>query len=90
MKKKIRWDETKNQLLKEQRGISFEDIVQAIDESGILNVYKHPNAEKYPNQKIVEVLFKKYVWIIPFVENDEEIFLKTAFPSRKATKKNKE
>lgn len=90
MKKKIVWDEEKNQLLKAQRDISFEDIVQAIDEGGILNVYKHPNAEKYPHQKMVEVLFKKYVWVVPFVENEDEIFFKTAFPSRKATKKSKE
>lgn len=90
MKKKIIWDESKNQLLKEQRSVSFEEILQAIEEGAILNIYKHPNAEKYPNQKMVEVLFKKYVWIIPFVENEDEIFLKTAFPSRKATKKSKE
>jgi len=90
MKKKIIWDELKNQLLKEQRCVSFEDMLQAIEEGGILNIYKHPNAEKYPNQKMVEVLFKKYVWVIPFVENEEEIFFKTAFPSRKATKKSKE
>jgi len=65
-------------------------MLQAIEEGGIVNIYKHPNIEKYPNQNMVEVLFKKYVWVIPFVENAEEIFLKTAFPSRKATKKIKE
>lgn len=90
MTKKIFWDETKNQLLKDQRGISFEDIVQAIEDGYILNIYKHPNREKYPNQKMVEVLFEKYVWVVPFVEEAESIFLKTAFPSRKATKKTKE
>ncbi|ARU48482.1 DUF4258 domain-containing protein [Sulfurospirillum diekertiae] len=90
MKKKIVWDEAKNQLLKEQRGICFEEILQVIEEGGILNIYKHPNTEKYPNQKMVEVLFNKYVWVIPFVENEDEIFFKTAFPSRKAMKKIKE
>lgn len=90
MKKKIIWDEEKNKLLREQRGVSFEEILQAIEEGGILNIYKHPNTEKYPHQKMIEVLFKKYVWVIPFVEKEEEIFLKTAFPSRKATKKIKE
>lgn len=90
MKKKIIWDENKNQLLQEQRGESFEEMLQTIEEGGILNIYKHPNIEKYPHQKMVEVLYKKYVWVIPFVEKEEEIFFKTALPSRKATKKIKE
>jgi len=33
------------------------------------------------------VEYKNYAFMVPFVESDNEIFLKTIIPSRKATKK---
>lgn len=81
------WNIEKNKLLVEKRGISFERAVYHIERSGVLDVVKHPNSTKYPNQKIFVVEISSYVYLVPFIENDKEYFLKTIIPSRKATKK---
>jgi uncharacterized DUF497 family protein len=80
------WNEQKNSLLKEGRGIGFEEVVNAIVEGRLLDVIKHPNAEKYPNQKLYVLEIDNYAYTVPFVETAEIIFLKTIFPSRKYTK----
>ena len=78
----------KNQLLIKERSISFESIIAALSEGHILDVLEHPNKIKYPNQKIYVVEMDGYAWLVPFVRKDNEtIFLKTAFPSRKLTTK---
>jgi hypothetical protein len=69
-----------------ERGISFERIVFEIANGNELAVLQHPNQEKYPGQKISMVQVDDYVYGVPFVETEEEIFLKTIIPSRKATK----
>ena len=84
----FKWDKEKDKILKKQRGIGFEDIVEAI-EKGLLDVYDHPNQEKYPNQKIYVVEALGYVYLVPYVTDKDEIFLKTIIPSRKAKKKYK-
>ena len=80
------WNSFKNDFLKRDRDISFEDVVLNISLGNELDIYDHPNQGRYPGQKISVVLVEGYVYLIPFVENDEEIFLKTIIPSRKATK----
>lgn len=86
MDKIIRWDEAKNQLLQLQRGVSFEEVLEHIEQGNILNRLMHPNREKYPHQEIFVVEMKSYIWYVPFVENEYEIFLKTIIPSRKLVK----
>jgi len=81
------WNEEKNETLKKERDISFENALVAIAEGKILDVLKHPNQEKYPNQKIFILNINEYAYLIPFVEDDKKVFLKTIIPSRKATKK---
>jgi hypothetical protein len=81
------WNEEKNGLLKSERQISFEDVVFYIEKGFLLDILEHPNPEKYKGQKIFVVQIDDYVYLIPFIENDHEIFLKTIIPSRKATKK---
>lgn len=81
------WDEEKNQKLKEERDISFEEVVTALEEERVLHRGDHPNQQKYPGQKIVVIEIREYAYIVPFVEDDEKIFFKTIIPSRKATKK---
>ena len=89
--KKIAWNEEKNFILQKERNISFETVAHMMKiDDNILDMYTHPNKERYPNQKLAEVLIDDYIWIVAFVENENEIFLKTVFPSRKATKKHKE
>ena len=80
----IAYGKEKNELLKQSRGIGFEEIISAIDAGKILDVYDHPDQVNYPGQKIYVVEALDYVYLVPFVCNDEEIFLKTIIPSRKA------
>ena len=81
------WDKTKNEWLKKERNISFEDVELAILEDRILNILEHPNKEKYPNQKLLIVNIENYAYVVPFLEDEEgNIILKTIFPSRKYTK----
>jgi len=80
------WNSEKNELLKQDRDISFEEIVLNIQLGNELDIYDHSNQERYPKQKISVIAVEGYVYLVPFVENNEEIFLKTIIPSRKATK----
>jgi uncharacterized DUF497 family protein len=84
--KPINWNPTKNQLLIEERGVSFEDVVFALQSDGLLDDMAHPNKEKYLHQRMFIVSINEYAYLVPYIENDEEIFLKTIIPSRKATK----
>jgi len=81
------WSEEKNEELIEERGISFEEVVFWIMQEGLLDIIEHPNKNQYPNQRIFIVNIEGYVCLVPFVEDDEIIFLKTIIPSRKMTKK---
>ena len=81
------WNDEKNQILKEERQISFEDVVFYISQGFLLDVLEHPNQKKYQGQKIFVVEIDNYAYLVPFVEDELEIFLKTIIPSRKATKK---
>ena len=81
------WGAEKNQRLTEERGISFERVVSAIEQGGLVDVLVHPNQERYPGQLIYAVAIEEYIHLVPFVtEADGTRFLKTIIPSRKATR----
>lgn len=81
------WNASKNQQLIDERGISFERVVSAIEQGGLLDVVEHPNRRRYPGQRIYVVEIEGYVHLVPFVaEADGTRFLKTIIPSRKATR----
>ncbi len=84
--KTFAWNNDKNALLKETRQISFEDVVFYIERGFLLDILDHPNKEKYPDQRIFVVQIDDYAYLVPFVEDEREVFLKTIIPSRKATK----
>jgi uncharacterized DUF497 family protein len=84
--KSFRWNPEKNELLKADRGLSFEGIVVAVEADGLLDVIEHPNKAKYPHQKVLIVSIDSYVHLVPFVEEGDHFFLKTVIPSRKATR----
>jgi hypothetical protein len=84
--KPFRWNHDKNNELKIGRGISFEEIVLAIEADGLLDVVQHPNIGKYPNQLVFIVALDGYVHLVPFVEESDYYLLKTVIPSRKATR----
>jgi uncharacterized DUF497 family protein len=83
--KSINWSTEKSQALKESRGICFEDMVFYIERGDILDDYLHPNQKAYPGQRIMVIDVANYAYLVPYVENEEELFLKTIIPSRKAT-----
>ncbi|RMD59416.1 MAG: toxin [Nitrospirae bacterium] len=85
--KYIRWNEEKNRKLKEQRGISFEDVIIETEKGHILDILEHPNQQRYAGQRIFVVEINGYAYLVPFIETEKEVFLKTVIPSRKATKK---
>jgi len=77
----------KNSILRAQRGVAFEDVLFHMIAGDILDTFDHPNQTKYPGQKIHAVAIEEYVYLVPFIESDSEVFLKTIIPSRKAAKK---
>jgi len=81
------WNESKNQTLKDARGVSFERVVVAVEEGHLLDVLEHPNKTKYSNQLLLVVEIENYVYLVPTVVDKEVFFLKTIFPSRKYTDK---
>ena len=79
------WSRGKNEILKVERGVSFEEVVLHIDQGHLLDIMEHPNQRRYPGQRIFVVDIGGYAYLVPFVESESEIFLKTVIPSRKAT-----
>jgi len=81
------WNIEKNQQLIVEREISFEEVVFHIERGQLLDIVEHPNQERYTGQRIFIVEINEYAYLVPFVESEKEVFLKTIIPSRKATKK---
>ena len=84
--KSFRWSPDKNDLLKQERGVSFEDITVSVEAGGLLEIVPHQNPTKYPRQKIMVVAVAGYAFLVPCVEEEDHLFLKTIIPSRKATR----
>lgn len=84
--KPFHWSASKNDWLKQQRGVCFEQVVVAIESGGLLDLLAHANPEKYPGQRVMVVAFGGYAYLVPLVEGDVHYFLKTIIPSRKATR----
>ena len=84
--KPFRWNPEKGNMLKAEHGISFEAIVVAIESGGLLDILAHPNEAKYPRQKILVISHEGYAYLVPYVEEDTYLFLKTIIPSRKASR----
>ena len=80
------WNDEKNASLIRERGISFEEIVFHIENGDVLDLLEHPKQDRYPNQRLFVVNVDGYAYLVPFVEDEQEVFLKTIIPSRKATR----
>ena len=85
--KYFEWDNSKNEKLRKERGISFEEIVFHLERGDILDILEYPNQDKYLGQRIFVIDVEGYAYLVPFVETEDEVFLKTIIPSRKATKR---
>ena len=84
--KPFRWSPEKSAVLKQERGVSFEQVVIAVESGGLLDILSHPNQAKFPNQRILIVDCDSYAYLVPYVEDADCYFLKTVIPSRKATR----
>ena len=84
------WDPGKNEKLRAERGISFEEIVYHIEKGDVLDILEHPNQEKYEGQRVFIVRAGDYAYLVPFIETENEVTLKTIIPSRKATRRTSE
>ena len=80
------WNPEKNRLLQGTRGISFEEVVFHVEKGDLLDILEHSNQEQYSGQRIMVVNVEGHAYLVPFVEDDREVFLKTIIPSRKATR----
>jgi len=81
------WNSEKNEELKLTRGVSFEEIVFHLMGEGLIEIIEHPHREKYKDQKVFIANVENYIYLVPFVESEDTIFLKTIIPSRKMTRK---
>jgi uncharacterized DUF497 family protein len=79
------WSEEKNEKLQKERNISFKEIIFYINQNKVVDIIKNPSSN-FDNQECFVIDIENYIWIVPYVKNKNEIFLKTAFPSRKHTK----
>lgn len=83
----FKWNNEKNEWLKKHRGVCFEQIVILMEHEEVLDVVDHPNQNEYPNQKVAIIAINDYAYLAPYVQEEDDIFIKTIIPSRKATKK---
>lgn len=83
---RFEWNSDKNELLKDTRGMSFEEIATLLAAGKVWKVMEYPNPDDYPHQQVFLVPIDAYIYFAPFVIEEDVIFLKTAFPHRKATK----
>ena len=83
------WDPKKNEWLKKERSISFEQVIYHLSQGDVWKISDHPNQIKYPDQKIYFDIINNYIYLVPFIREKHQIFLKTIIPSRKATQEYK-
>ena len=80
---RLSWNPEKNERLRRERGLCFEDVEQALAGDGLIDDVPHPNATDYPNQRLLFVLIDDYPCVVPYVRDGDLLFLKTIYPSRK-------
>lgn len=82
----FKFDEVKNKKLYEQRGISFEQVIEAILNDKVLLDISHPNTEQYPKQRLMIIELNHYTYAVPYLKNEQEVVLKTVYPDRRYKK----
>ena len=79
---KFDFNEEKNQLLLRERGVTFQEVIAAMLDKGVLADFPHPNTKRYPHQRILVVEMNGYTYCVPYVRDGAGLFLKTIFPNR--------
>lgn len=87
MKYYYEFSDEKNEILLHTRGVCFEDVIELLYEGKVLDTVSHPYITKYPNQSMYIVEINNYCYLVPYVKNENKIFLKTIIPNREASKK---
>ena len=88
MADQFEWNAEKNEKLIEDRGVSFENVVSAIEQGGLVDIVENPNQETYPGQRIYVVDINDYLHLVPFiVQPDGSRFLKTIIPNSRAIRR---
>jgi len=77
------FDSKKNEVLTARRGVTFQMVIEAIAENGILADFANPNQDKYPGQRVLVVELERYVYCVPYVIDGATWHLKTIYPSRR-------
>jgi hypothetical protein len=85
MGKPIFWDHAKSKQLRHQYGIGFEEVIIALEQEKLLDDRKHPNTQQYGHQRQLVLQIDDYVYVVPYINDTNHYFLKTLFPSRRAT-----
>ena len=80
------WDDDKNEWLRRNRGLSFDDVVYRITHGGLLADIPHPNQVRHPDQRLYVVRIEDYAYLVPFYRDGDVASLRTAYPSRKYTR----
>ena len=84
----IIYDDKKAQALKSERNIDIDEVVELIIDKKYLDILEHP---KRGNQQIFILSYKDYIHVVPFVvDKNNDIVIKTVFPSRNFHKIYKE
>lgn len=84
--KYFEWDKKKNEKLKKERKISFEQVIKSIIEGSLIDIIENPSSF-HKNQRVFVLKISNYIYYVPFVEDEEKIFMKTIIPSRKLKNK---
>jgi uncharacterized DUF497 family protein len=87
--KTILWNPEKNEKLKRERGVSFDEALHHIERNDLIGITAHPHQERYPGQQMYIIRMRNYVYLVPYIETEDKIFLKTIIPSRKAVRRYK-
>ena len=82
MEKTFAWDPDKNAWLKDTRGFGFEAVIEAIENGRLLDDLEH-TSDQYAHQRLFVIELDGYAVAVPYLEDEEKIFLKTAFRDRK-------
>ena len=80
----LEWSTGKNEVLKRERGLSFEDVETAVEHGDFIGDFPHPNQERYRNQRVLIVEIDNYACVVPYIKKGNVRFLKTIYRSRKA------
>jgi len=73
------WNDEKNARLKSARGVSFEEVVIHLAAGDIFDIIEHPNSKRYGGKRIFIFKMNNYAWLVPFVESENDIFLKNNY-----------